>query len=76
MFLDRLSLWAPALAATLAQGCALPPPDVRQQTDLGAIAVVPGTTKPELSFRGLRKAEGAARARGDPTYSLATLRSK
>jgi hypothetical protein len=61
MFLDRLSLWAPALAATLAQGCALPPPDVRQQADLGAIAVVAGTTKPELRFRGFRggKAEGA-----------------
>ena len=63
---DRLSLRALALAATLAQGCASPPPDVRHQADLGAIAVVAGTEKPEVSFRGFprSKAEGAALGAG------------
>jgi hypothetical protein len=57
----RPSLRSLALAVALAQGCASPPPDVRHPDELGAIAVVAGTTKPELSFRGFRggKAEGA-----------------
>lgn len=51
-----------ALAATLAQGCASPPPDVHHQASLGAIAVVAGAEQPEASFRGFPpgKGEGAA----------------